>query len=169
VKGARVAKLSISQAWEESRAVLARDGKLIGTVALAAHQIALQIAAVMFMVPFGIAMAATVRVGHAAGRGDAVATRRAGFAAIVLGAAFMAAMTLLVALTRHTLPLLFLGADAPDPQTVALAASLLVLGATFFIADGVQTVALWLHQEIIAEQAAERTSGGRHGVAHCSR
>jgi multidrug resistance protein, MATE family len=59
----------------------------------------------------------------------------------VLGVAFMAAMTLLVALTRDTLPLLFLGFDAPDPQTVALAASLLVLGATFFIADGVQTTA----------------------------
>jgi len=113
----------------------------IGTTALAAHQIALQIAAVMFMVPFGIGMAATVRVGHAAGRGDAVATRRAGFSAIVLGIAFMAAMTLIVALKRHTLPLLFLGSDAPDPQTVALAASLLVLGASFFIADGVQTIA----------------------------
>ena len=113
----------------------------IGTAALAAHQIALQIAAVLFMVPFGIAMAATVRVGHAAGRGDAAATRRAGFAAIALGVVFMATMTLLVALTRHTLPLLFLGSDAPDPQTVALAASLLLLGASFFIADGVQTIA----------------------------
>jgi MATE family multidrug resistance protein len=113
----------------------------IGTVALSAHQIALQIAAVLFMVPFGIAMAATVRVGHAVGRGDAVATRRAGFTAIVLGVVFMAVMTLLVGLTRDTLPLLFLGFDAPDPQTVALAASLLVLGATFFIADGVQTIA----------------------------
>ncbi len=113
----------------------------IGTVALAAHQIALQIAAIMFMVPFGIGMAATVRVGHAAGRGDAAATRRAGFAAIVLGVVFMAAMTLLVALTRHIIcRSLFLG-GAPDPQTVALAASLLVLGASFFIADGVQTVA----------------------------
>ena len=69
----------------------------IGTAALTAHQVALQIAAVMFMVPFGIGMAATVRVGHAAGRGDAAATRRAGFSAIALGAAFMAAMTLLVA------------------------------------------------------------------------
>ncbi len=113
----------------------------IGTAALAAHQIALQIAAVMFMVPFGIAMAATVRVGHAAGRGDAAGTRRAGFVAIVLGAIFMAAMTLTVAATRDTLPLLFLGRDAPDPRTVTLAASLLVLGASFFIADGVQTVA----------------------------
>jgi MATE family multidrug resistance protein len=39
------------------------------------------------------------------------------------------------------LPLAFLGSDAPDPQTVALAASLLVLGACFFVADGVQTIA----------------------------
>ena len=44
---------------------------LISTTALAAHQIALQIAAILFMVPFGISMAATVRVGHAVGRGDA--------------------------------------------------------------------------------------------------
>lgn len=113
----------------------------IGTAALAAHQIALQIAAVMFMVPFGISMAATVRVGHAAGRGDAAATRRAGFMAIALGVVFMAAMTLIVAATRNVLPLLFLGSEAPDPQTAALAASLLLLGASFFIADGVQTVA----------------------------
>jgi MATE family multidrug resistance protein len=95
----------------------------------------------MFMVPFGISMAATVRVGHAVGRGDAAATRRAGFSALALGITFMAAMTLLVGLTRNTLPLFFLGWDAPDRQTVALAASLLVLGATFFIADGTQTVA----------------------------
>ncbi len=57
----------------------------LGTTALAAHQIALQIAAILFMVPFGISMAATVRVGHAVGRGDAVATRRAGFSAMALG------------------------------------------------------------------------------------
>ncbi len=47
---------------------------------------------------------------------------------------------MLVALTRHHIPLLFLG-SVPDPQTLALAASLLVLGASFFIADGVQAVA----------------------------
>ena len=54
---------------------------LISTTALAAHQIALQVAAILFMVPFGIGMAATVRVGHAIGRGDAGAVRRAGFVA----------------------------------------------------------------------------------------
>jgi MATE family multidrug resistance protein len=113
----------------------------LGTQALAAHQIALQIAAIMFMVPFGIGMAATVRVGHAAGRGDAAATRRAGFAAIALGIVFMAAMTVLVAATRETLPLFFLGRAAPDAGTVALAASLLLVGASFFLADGAQAIA----------------------------
>ena len=46
---------------------------LISTTALAAHQIALQVTAILFMVPFGISIAATVRVGHAVGRNDAAA------------------------------------------------------------------------------------------------
>jgi multidrug resistance protein, MATE family len=114
----------------------------IGTTALAAHQIALQTAAVLFMVPFGVALAATVRVGQAAGRNDAVATRRAGFAAILLGAAFMTGMTIIVVLARSYIPLMFLGAEAADAAaTVALAGTLLLVGASFFIADGTQTVA----------------------------
>jgi MATE family multidrug resistance protein len=114
----------------------------IGTVALAAHQIALQIASILFMAPFGISMAATVRVGHAVGRRDPVETRRAGFAAIALGAAFMAIMVVLILLTRHVLPLAFLdGGRADADATLALAATLLASGATFFIADGVQTIA----------------------------
>ena len=87
----------------------------IGTTALAAHQIARQTAAILFMVPFGISMAATVRVGQAAGRLDSKAGRRAGFAAIVLGAAFMAAMVLVVVTSRHIIPLLFLGREAGHP------------------------------------------------------
>jgi MATE family multidrug resistance protein len=114
----------------------------IGTTAVAAHQIALQTAAVLYMVPFGISLAATVRVGQAVGRRDATATRRAGFVAIGLGFAFMATMTLIVALTRHELPSLFLGPEAPQSaETMALAATLLLLGASFFITDGIQAVA----------------------------
>src|SRR5262245_37284811 len=114
----------------------------ISTSAVAAHQIALQVAAILYMVPFGIATAATVRVGHAVGRRDVVGTRRAGFAALALGVAFMGLMTLVVALTRHVIPHLFLGAEAPQSaETIALAATLLVLGASFFITDGAQTVA----------------------------
>jgi len=115
---------------------------MIGTTALAAHQIALQTAAIMFMVPFGISLAATVRVGHAAGRRDAGAVRRAGLVAIGLGTIFMAAVTLLVALTRHAIPYAFLGTStAGVAEVAALASTLLVLGMSFFIADGVQTVA----------------------------
>lgn len=112
-----------------------------GTVALAAHQIALQTASILFMVPFGIALAATVRVGHAVGRRDPFSARRAGLAALALGALFMAVMTVFVALFRHSIPLVFLGAQAPSPETVALASLLLALGTSFFIADGVQTIA----------------------------
>ena len=116
----------------------------IGTTALAAHQIALQTAAILFMVPFGISMAATVRVGHAVGRHDAAATRRAGFTAIALGAGFMAVMVLVIVAFRHDIPLLFLGtasSTAEAEATVALAATLLAFGSTFFVVDGVQTIA----------------------------
>jgi multidrug resistance protein, MATE family len=113
----------------------------IGTTALAAHQIALQIATILFMVPFGISLAATVRVGHAVGRRDPSGVRRAGFAAIVLGGACMATMTAAVMAFRHDIPPLFLGANAPaDAETARLAATLLLIGATFFVADGIQAV-----------------------------
>jgi len=116
---------------------------LLGTEALAAHQIAITVASIMFMVPFGVSMAATTRVGHAVGRRDPVGTRRAGLTAIALGMVFMAVMTLLVALSRHVLPLLFLGFDTPaSDATLQMAAVLLAVGASFFIADGVQTVAV---------------------------
>lgn len=114
---------------------------LIGTTALAAHQIALQIAAILFMVPFGIGMAATVRVGQALGRGDAPAIRRAGVAAIVLGIIFMTTMTLAVIVVRFDLAGLFFGDTRQGLAAIELAATLMLVGATFFIADGIQTVA----------------------------
>jgi MATE family multidrug resistance protein len=114
----------------------------IGTVALAAHQIALQIATVLFMVPFGISLAATVRVGHAVGRRDPLGARRAGFIAIVLGAAFMLATTLLVVLLRDAIPRLFLDDEsAAGAETRQLAATLLLIGASFFVFDAIQGVA----------------------------
>jgi MATE family multidrug resistance protein len=112
---------------------------LISTTALAAHQIALQIAAILYMVPFGISMAATVRVGQAVGRRDSDGVRRAGYVAIALGTIFMATMTLAVILGRFMIAELFLG-EAVD-ATATLTATLLLIGATFFITDGIQTVA----------------------------
>jgi MATE family multidrug resistance protein len=113
----------------------------IGTTALAAHQIALQIAALLFMVPNGISMAATVRVGHAAGRRDPAATRRAGFSAMALGAALQAVLTVAVVAGRDAIPLIFLGSGGANAETIALAALLLLIGATWFVTDGLQGIA----------------------------
>lgn len=113
----------------------------IGTTELAAHQIALQTAAILFMVPYGIGMAATVRVGQAVGRGDAHATRRAGFVAIALAGIFMAFMTLVVIASRFEIARFFLGSGADASATAEMVALLLIVGATFFICDGLQTAA----------------------------
>ena len=115
---------------------------LIGTSALAAHQITLQVTAILFMVPFGISMAATVRVGHAVGRDDPSAVKRAGFVAVMLGIVLVSALTLAVIASRFAIAQLFFGEAAGDAgDAVALTVTLLMVGATLFVADGVQTIA----------------------------
>ena len=101
---------------------------LISPVAVTAHQIALNVAAVLFMVPFGIGMAATVRVGHAIGRGEPAAVRRAGVAALVLGVVFMTVMTAIVLLARDEVAVLFLGTGAAS-EAYTLTAALLIWSA----------------------------------------
>ena len=113
---------------------------LISTTALAAHQIALQVTAVLSMVPLGIGMAATVRVGHAFGRNDPAAVRRAGLVAALLGMASVAALTVVIILGRFALGRLFFGSGEASAATVELTATLLLIGATFFIADALQTI-----------------------------
>jgi MATE family multidrug resistance protein len=115
---------------------------LIGTTALAAHQVALQVTAVLFMVPFGIGMAATVRVGHAIGRNDTAAVDRSGLVAIALGVAIISGLTVAVIVGRFALARLFFGeATESAGAAIDLTATLLMVGATFFVADGIQTVA----------------------------
>jgi multidrug resistance protein, MATE family len=115
---------------------------LIGTTALAAHQIALQVTAILFMVPLGIGIAATVRVGHAVGRNDAAAVKRAGYVATLLGIALVSALTLAVILGRFAIARFFFGeAVESGGAVIELTATLLMVGATFFVADGIQTVA----------------------------
>lgn len=116
---------------------------VIGTAALAAHQIALQVTAILFMVPFGIGMAATVRVGHAVGRNDSAAVKRAGLSAMVLGVVLAALLTLAVVLARFAIARFFLGEAADNAAaTIELAAKLLLVGATFFVLDGLQSIAV---------------------------
>jgi len=115
---------------------------LFAAAAILMGLIALQVTAILFMVPFGIGMAATVRVGHAVGRSDVAAVKRAGFVATLLGIAFVSTMTLAVILARFAIARFFFG-EAAESAGVAieLTATLLTVGATFFVADGIQTVA----------------------------
>jgi multidrug resistance protein, MATE family len=115
---------------------------MISTAALAAHQIALQVTAILFMVPLGISMAATVRVGHAVGRSDANGANRAGMVAIGLGIAVAAVLTVAVILLRFAIARFFLGGGIEHADAaVGLATSLLLIGCTFFVTDGLQTIA----------------------------
>jgi MATE family multidrug resistance protein len=116
---------------------------VIGTEQLAAHQIAVQCAAITFMVPFGLAQAATVRVGIAAGAGDRAGVRRAGWAALALGLGFKAAIALLLWTLRHPIAALFLDLDLPESRRVAgHAAEFLAIAALFQVFDGAQAIAM---------------------------
>lgn len=113
-----------------------------GAVAVAAHAIALQTAATTFMVPMGIAQAATARVGLLAGAGDGSGAARAGWVAVGLGAGFMAGMAALLILAAGPIAWGFL--DRADPAAAAVAAlgaTLLMVAGLFQLADGVQAVA----------------------------
>ncbi len=87
---------------------------LFGATALAAHSIALQIAAVSFMVPLGFSQAVTVRVGRALGAGDRDAITRAGWTPLVMGVTFMAVMALVMILFPYTLIGVFLDRNVPE-------------------------------------------------------
>ena len=115
---------------------------LISVVAVEAHAIALNIAAVAFQIPFGIAQAATIRVGMAYGARDARWIGRAGWSAILAGTGFMVATALAIWLA----PRLFVSAyvDVDDPAhaaEVAMAVQFLALAAMFQLFDGAQAVA----------------------------
>jgi MATE family multidrug resistance protein len=114
---------------------------LIGTASLAAHQIAIQIASLSFMVPLGLAQAVTVRVGHAYGRKDPVAIARAGWTSFVMATGFMALMALLMWIMPHHLVGIFLDtADPANAPVIPLAVAFLGVAALFQIVDGAQAV-----------------------------
>jgi MATE family multidrug resistance protein len=114
---------------------------LIGTASLAAHQIAIQIASLTFMVPMGLAQAVTVRVGHALGRRDPEGIARAGWTCFIMSIAFMSLMALLMWTMPLELVSIFLDpADPRNAPVIPLAVAFLGLAALFQIADGAQAV-----------------------------
>ena len=108
----------------------------LAPVALAAHQITLNMASFTFMVPLGLASAAAVRVGHAVGRQDTYGAKQAGWTAVMLGVfcmAFASAIFLLI-------PSRLMGLFTVDLTVVDLGVTLLFVAAIFQIFDGLQGV-----------------------------
>lgn len=113
-----------------------------GAIAVAAHTIAMQLPHITFMVPMGLAQAATVRVGHAAGRRDAAGAYRAGWVALLVTCGFMATNTAIILAIPDLFASIFLDTASPDTaEVLALAVSLLFFAALFQLADGIQAVA----------------------------
>lgn len=113
----------------------------IDRVSLAAHAVAIQIAAFAFMVPMGVAQAATVRVGLGLGASDKGLITRAGWLAFIIGVGFMCTTALTLLLFPRALVSIFLDLDDPaNAAVVATAVSFLAVAALFQIVDGAQVV-----------------------------
>ena len=116
---------------------------LIGTAQLAAHQIALQVASIAFMVPLGLSHATTIRVGLAAGAADWKRAQLAGRMACALGLGFMAAMAVLFAAAAEPLVGLFLDSSTADGAAAAVyAIGFLHIAALFQLVDGLQVIGI---------------------------
>lgn len=114
----------------------------LGTIPLAAHQVALQTASITFMVPLGISFATTVRVGQFSGRNDPAGAQLAGYVGIGMGALFMGLMAIALWTVPETIVSLYL--DVQDPanaRVVDLAKPLLGVAAVFQLFDGIQIIA----------------------------
>ena len=109
----------------------------LGANIVAGHQIAINVASVAFMLPLGVAMATTVRVGLAVGRGDSIGVRYAGYVGIATSLVTQTLSCALMALLPHQIA----GLYTDDATVAAYAAQLLLLAAAFQFSDGIQVTA----------------------------
>ena len=113
----------------------------IGTIELAAHGIALQLAGIAFMFPLGLSSAATVRVGNAYGRGDMIGLSRAGIVATALSVAITLVLASVFWSVPHVLIGWYLDEHNPDAEDVLRhAVPLLAVAAAFQLVDGLQAM-----------------------------
>ncbi|MER2266371.1 MATE family efflux transporter [Methylobacterium oxalidis] len=139
--GVPMAATGLAEAGLFEAAVLGMG--LFGTAQLAAHAVVIQVAATCFMVPNGIAQAATVRVGLAYGARDEAGIRRAGLVALGLAFGFMTLCAMTQVSLPETLTGLFLDLSAPaNAGVLPHATAFLTLAALFAVSDGVQSAAL---------------------------
>jgi MATE family multidrug resistance protein len=110
----------------------------LGVKQLAAHQVALSMAATTYMMATGISAAATVRVSNFLGSGDRHQLQVAGYSSMLMVIAFMGSTATIFVLCKSFLPYLFIH----DEEVVGIASSLLIIAAFFQVSDGVQAVGL---------------------------
>lgn len=110
----------------------------IGANELAAHQIAINLASISFMIVLGISQAASIRVGNAMGEQNIANIRKAGFTAIALGASVMSLSGLLFILFNNFLPTLYIN----DKEVISIASRLIIIAALFQLSDGTQAVGI---------------------------
>jgi len=107
-----------------------------GAEAVSGHQVAINLASLMYMVPLGLGSASAVLVGHAIGGQDMAHARRVAASALAVGTGYM----VLSACVLLTLPAVFAGAYTSVPGVVAVAALLIPIASVFQVFDGLQVV-----------------------------
>ncbi len=110
----------------------------IGVNALAAHQIAINLASISYMMASGLSAAAMVRVGNQLGRKDIKTLREVGFSIFGMVITFMSLFALAFLVLRNHLPLLYID----DMEVVQVATNLIIIAAIFQLSDGIQVVGL---------------------------
>lgn len=109
-----------------------------GANALAAHQIAINLVSISYMMASGLSAAATIRVGNQLGREDIVTLRRAAFTIFIMVSAFMVICGIIFYFGRYYFPTFYIN----DMEVINLAAALIVIASIFQLSDGIQVVSL---------------------------
>ena len=110
----------------------------IGTSALAAHQIALNLASITYMMAAGIASATTIRVGNQLGMKDYLTLQKVGFAGFMISGTFMGLSAIILILGMNVFPTFYID----EPEVLNIASGLILIAAIFQLSDGIQVVGL---------------------------
>lgn len=112
----------------------------IGANELAAHQIAINLASITFMVGLGLSIASTIRVGNYLGKKDLEGIKNAGYSALIIVAVVMGSFGIMFIILKNYLPTLYID----DVSVIDIASSLIIIAALFQIVDGLQVVGIGL-------------------------
>ncbi|PWS29021.1 MATE family efflux transporter [Pedobacter yonginense] len=143
VRALKIIKIGMPVAMQYSFEISAFSGAalLIGTIGAveqAAHQIAISLAAMTYMIASGVASAATIKTGNNFGKSNFVDLRRSAIASYHVIIVFMSFTAIIFALAHNLLPFIY----TDDITVIPIAAQLLIIAGFFQLFDGTQVVGL---------------------------